>query len=99
MSGVNREGWLEHVSRRPTRLKMSLRSVQILVAAFLVACAAGNSQTMSLPSPNSATQTTKQTWPAVEGTVVLSDFRFGTGETLPELKLHYLTLGTPHRNS
>jgi homoserine O-acetyltransferase/O-succinyltransferase len=78
---------------------MSLRSVQILVAAFLVACAAGNSQTMSLPSPNSATQTTKQTWPAVEGTVVLSDFRFGTGETLPELKLHYLTLGTPHRNS
>jgi homoserine O-acetyltransferase len=23
----------------------------------------------------------------------------GTGETLPELKLHYLTLGTPHRNA
>ncbi len=28
-----------------------------------------------------------------------ADFRFGTGETLPELKLHYLTLGTPHRNA
>ena len=27
------------------------------------------------------------------------NFRFGTGETLPELKLHYLTLGTPHRNA
>ncbi|MDE3162718.1 MAG: alpha/beta fold hydrolase, partial [Acidobacteriota bacterium] len=37
-------------------------------------------------------------WPAVDGTVVLDDFRFGTGETLPHLKLHYLTLGTPHRN-
>ena len=31
--------------------------------------------------------------------VTLKDFRFGTGETLPQLKLHYLTLGTPHRNA
>ena len=38
-------------------------------------------------------------WPTVDGTVVLPDFRFGTGETLPELKLHYITLGTPHRNA
>ena len=29
---------------------------------------------------------------------MLKDFRFGTGEALPELRLHYLTLGTPHRN-
>ncbi|KAA6455886.1 alpha/beta fold hydrolase [Acidobacteria bacterium AB60] len=39
------------------------------------------------------------TWPTQDGTVVLKDFKFGTGETLPELKLHYLTLGQPHRNS
>ena len=38
-------------------------------------------------------------WPAVDGSVTLPNFRFGTGETLPELKLHYLTLGTPHRNA
>ena len=38
-------------------------------------------------------------WPTVDGTVTLQNFRFGTGETLPELKLHYLTLGTPHRNA
>jgi homoserine O-acetyltransferase len=31
--------------------------------------------------------------------VNLPSFRFGTGETLPQLKLHYLTLGTPHRNA
>jgi homoserine O-acetyltransferase len=31
--------------------------------------------------------------------VALPNFRFGSGETLPELRLHYLTLGTPHRNS
>ena len=34
----------------------------------------------------------------VDGSVVLPNFHFGSGETLPELKLHYLTLGTPHRN-
>ncbi len=29
---------------------------------------------------------------------VIKDFRFHTGETLPELKIHYYTLGTPHRD-
>jgi homoserine O-acetyltransferase len=33
------------------------------------------------------------------GDYVAKDFRFGTGETLPALKLHYLTLGTPHKNA
>lgn len=30
---------------------------------------------------------------------VARNFAFGTGESLPELKLHYLTLGEPHRNA
>jgi len=38
-------------------------------------------------------------WPAKDGAVVLPNFRFGSGETLPHLKLHYITLGTPHRNA
>lgn len=38
-------------------------------------------------------------WPTADGVVTLPNFRFGTGETLPELNLHYLTLGTPHRNA
>ncbi len=38
-------------------------------------------------------------WPTVDHTVILKDFRFGSGETLPQLRLHYLTLGTPHRNA
>jgi homoserine O-acetyltransferase len=37
--------------------------------------------------------------PLKDGVYVIKNFRFGTGETLPELKLHYLTLGTPHRNA
>lgn len=40
-----------------------------------------------------------QHWPTQDGTYVIKNFVFGTGETLPELKLHYLTLGTPHRDA
>ncbi len=32
---------------------------------------------------------------AKESTWIVKDFRFHTGETLPELKLHYTTLGNP----
>jgi homoserine O-acetyltransferase len=38
-------------------------------------------------------------WPTHEGNAVLRNFRFGSGEALPELRMHYTTLGTPHRNS
>jgi homoserine O-acetyltransferase/O-succinyltransferase len=31
----------------------------------------------------------------VEGSWIVSDFKFSTGETLPELKLHYTTIGNP----
>lgn len=33
--------------------------------------------------------------PPVEGDFVLRDFRFQSGETLPELRIHYRTLGRP----
>jgi homoserine O-acetyltransferase/O-succinyltransferase len=38
-------------------------------------------------------------WPIQDGTFSIADFHFGTGEVLPQLRLHYLTLGTPHRNA
>ena len=34
-----------------------------------------------------------------DGDVVLRDFGFRTGETLPELRIHYATLGTPRRDA
>jgi homoserine O-acetyltransferase len=37
--------------------------------------------------------------PAVEGDFVLKDFRFASGETVPALKLHYRTFGTPERDA
>lgn len=33
----------------------------------------------------------------VEGDVVLRDFHFASGETLPELRIHYRTIGKPER--
>ena len=37
-------------------------------------------------------------WPTREGDVVLKDFRFRDGESLAEVRMHYTTLGSPHRN-
>jgi len=34
-----------------------------------------------------------------EGDFVIKDFRFNSNEVLPQLRLHYATLGTPHRNA
>jgi len=34
-----------------------------------------------------------------EGDFVIRDFKFASGETLPELKIHYRTLGKPEKNA
>ena len=34
-----------------------------------------------------------------EADYVIRDFRFASGETLPELRIHYTTLGHPHRSA
>src|SRR4029434_2503631 len=52
---------------------------------------------LSLATSAAVAQTT---WPnQKEGDYVIKDFRFGSGETLPELRLHYRTLGTAKRNA
>jgi homoserine O-acetyltransferase/O-succinyltransferase len=38
-------------------------------------------------------------WPTLDGTYTIKDFQFRSGESLPELKLHYLTLGKPHHDA
>ena len=38
-------------------------------------------------------------WPSTEGEVTVKDFTFKDGERLPALRLHYTTLGTPHRDA
>ena len=47
---------------------------------------AAGAQAMDYPGPS-------------QGDFIVRDFRFASGEVLPELRLHYLTIGTPVRNS
>ena len=40
------------------------------------------------------------TWPnSREADFILTDYKFASGETLPQLKLHYRTLGSAERNA
>ncbi|WP_037551757.1 alpha/beta fold hydrolase [Sphingomonas sp. URHD0057] len=38
-------------------------------------------------------------WPTREGDVALRKFRFRSGEFLPEVRMHFTTLGAPHRDA
>ncbi len=80
---------------------MYLSTARFAIATTLLFNFAAASQTASALSPIASSSATPQThgWSTAEGTTVLVHFRFGTGDTLPRLKLHYLTLGTAHRNA
>jgi len=62
---------------------------RLLIAAVLALIAAAPAAAQA-PAPS---------WPTKDGTFYINDFRFGAGETLPQLRLHYLTLGTPHKDA
>jgi homoserine O-acetyltransferase len=67
-----------------------LRRCGWLVAAVALAAAADIVPAARAQTPAPA---------AVERDFVARDFRFATGETLPELTLHYRTIGTPRRDA
>jgi homoserine O-acetyltransferase len=61
----------------------------LLAAVFVCSFAARSQQ----PSP-------QRNWPEPkEGDFILKDFRFGTGETLAELRMHYTSLGAPQKDA
>lgn len=68
-------------------------SLLFLLAAQAVAPAAPP-LAVSSPAPAPA-----QRWPTREADFSIKDFRFASGETLAELRVHYTTLGQPHRNA
>lgn len=39
-----------------------------------------------------------QDWPVTDHDFTARNVRFNSGETLPDVRIHYATLGTPHRN-
>jgi len=67
---------------------VGIRAVVAAFIATLLFCVAG-----ALAQPASPSFSPK------EGEYVSHDFHFKSGETLPELRLHYATLGTPARDA
>ena len=66
-----------------------MRPVCLVIFLCIVAIA-GFAQTSNPPPRN---------YPApVEGDYVIQNFRFHSGETLPELRIHYRTIGSPTRD-
>jgi homoserine O-acetyltransferase len=65
---------------------MNIRALS--AALLLLAAPAASAQTASEPAANQH-----------EGDFVIKDFAFASGEVLPELKLHYTTLGTPKHDA
>jgi homoserine O-acetyltransferase len=65
----------------------------------LLALAALAAQPAPSPARPAPAATAAKAWPTHEGDVILKDFHFRSGETLPELRIHYTTLGSPHRNA
>lgn len=66
-----------------------------LLLLFLFCIAPG--ATFAQPTNTAPAQ---RNYPApVEGDYVIQNFRFRSGEVLPELKIHYRTIGTPKMNS
>jgi homoserine O-acetyltransferase len=60
--------------------------------------AAGTAWAQQAPAP-AAQQRPPSPWQVMEADLVVENFRFHTGETLPRLNLHYATLGTPRRDA
>jgi len=72
----------------------------IVVALLMLVAPASRAQPAppSVAQPAPAKPASPQYTP-VEGDYVAHDFHFKSGETLPELRLHYRTLGTPNRDA
>ena len=65
----------------------------VTLLSTITTCAQTMSSTPAAAKPGGSK------WPVKDSLYTARNFRFGTGESLPDLNLHYLTLGTPHRNA
>src|ERR1051325_2168480 len=72
---------------------MSNLSTRILLILIIVVAAYSLAYSQTTPDR-------QRNYPApVDGDYTIKDFKFRSGETLPELKLHYLTIGTPAKDN
>lgn len=57
------------------------------------------SASMATVAQSTQTNNANSALKLVEASVALKDFKFKSGETLPEVRMHYTTLGTPRRDA
>lgn len=69
------------------------RLLMILLATMPGLALAQSQPVATPPAP------TSHKWPDTQGSYTIRDFKFHSGETLPELRIGYTTLGTPIRDS
>lgn len=73
-----------------------MRKIGSALIAVLLGCGASSTAYLSAQTPG---MPAGPTYTGDPGNYIAHDFHFGSGESLPEMKLHYLTLGKPHRNA
>src|SRR5579863_7529524 len=92
-----------HAPLHPTHLPPPRRRGAVLCISTLVvnlAGLAGLAGLVSAPSPAAAAAAVPAPPLApTEADCTLHDFKFASGEVLPELRLHYITLGRPARDA
>ncbi|QNQ10175.1 alpha/beta fold hydrolase [Sphingomonas alpina] len=75
----------------------------MIASLLLLAAQAAAPAVQAPPAPPPASATPAPApaskWPTAEADFHIRDFRFASGETLPDLKLHYTMLGKPHRDA
>ncbi|MDQ3744871.1 MAG: alpha/beta fold hydrolase [Acidobacteriota bacterium] len=73
----------------------------VACALALCACSAGvlKAQAGGKPASDRPAPATRSYPAPAEGDFRVRDFRFRSGEVLPELRLHYTTVGTPQKDS
>jgi homoserine O-acetyltransferase len=85
--------------RKGKMMRRILISAARVVALCALACGVVTAQVNERAAVSRQAASSSADYPApVEGDYVIRDFQFRSGETLPELKLHYTTIGTPVRD-
>ena len=80
---------------------LSFGFTTIVLTLLMLVAPASRAQQAPPPvaQPAPANAASAQTYKPFEGDYIAHDFHFKSGETLPELRLHYRTLGTPTRDA
>jgi len=73
--------------------------ILILCGCLLAACSTSRQPSASVAAPPTEAQVSDPAPPSSTGNVVLRNFLFRQGGSLPELRLHYATWGRPVKNT